>query len=149
MKSTMQNTEALNDLIEINNDRVEGYNKAAVQTKDADLQSLFSKFAAQSNQFANELRELVMTEGDEPEDGTTFRGKIYRSWMGVKEAFSGNDRKSVLESCEYGEDAAQKAYQSALEEDDLTTEVRQLLAQQKAILKEAHDKVRNLRDAQK
>ena len=52
MKSTMQNTEALNDLIEINNDRVEGYNKASVQTSDEDLRSLFAKFATQSNQFA-------------------------------------------------------------------------------------------------
>jgi len=148
MKSTMQNTEALNDLIEINNDRVAGYNKAAVQTSDEDLRSLFAKFAAQSGQFAGELRQRVMAEGDEPEEGTTIRGKIYRAWMGVKATFSGKDRKSVLESCEFGEDAAQRAYESALEEDDLSNDVRQLLEQQKATLREAHDKVKKLRDAQ-
>ena len=148
MKSTMQNTEALNDLIEINNDRVEGYNKASVQTSDEDLRSLFAKFATQSNQFAGELRQRVMAEGDEPEEGTTIRGKIYRAWMGVKATFSGKDRKSVLESCEFGEDAAQRAYESALEEDDLSNDVRQLLEQQKATLREAHDKVKKLRDAQ-
>jgi len=148
MKSTMQNTEALNDLIEINNDRVAGYNKAAVQTSDEDLRSLFAKFAAQSGQFAGELRQRVMAEGDEPEEGTTIRGKIYRAWMGVKATFSGKDRKSVLESCEFGEDAAQRAYESALEEDDLSNDVRQLLEQQKTTLREAHDKVKKLRDAQ-
>ena len=148
MKSTMQNTEALNDLIEINNDRVAGYNKAAVQTSDEDLRSLFAKFAAQSGQFAGELRQRVMAEGDVPEEGTTIRGKIYRAWMGVKATFSGKDRKSVLESCEFGEDAAQRAYESALEEDDLSNDVRQLLEQQKATLREAHDKVKKLRDAQ-
>ena len=142
MKSTMQNTEALNDLIEINNDRVAGYNKAAVQTSDEDLRSLFAKLAAQSGQFAGELRQRVMAEGDEPEEGTTIRGKIYRAWMGVKATFSGKDRKSVLESCEFGEDAAQRAYESALEEDDLSNDVRQLLEQQKATLREAHDKVK-------
>ena len=89
-----------------------------------------------------------MAEGDEPEEGTTIRGKIYRAWMGVKATFSGKDRKSVLESCEFGEDAAQRAYQSALEEDDLSSDVRQLLEQQKATLREAHDKVKKLRDAQ-
>jgi len=148
MKSTMQNTEALNDLIEINNDRVAGYNKASVQTSDEDLRSLFAKFATQSSQFAGELRQRVMAEGDEPEEGTTIRGKIYRTWMGVKATFSGHNRKSVLESCEYGEDAAQRAYESALEEDELSNDVRQLLEQQKATLREAHDKVKKLRDAQ-
>jgi uncharacterized protein (TIGR02284 family) len=150
MKSTMQNTETLNDLIEINNDRVEGYNKASEETNDQDLRSLFSRYAAQSSQFASELRQHVMEEGEEPEEGTTFRGKIYRAWMDIKDKFAGkNDRKSVLSSCEFGEDAAQRAYNSALEDDELTSDVRSLIEQQKATLKEAHDQIKNLRDAQK
>jgi uncharacterized protein (TIGR02284 family) len=149
MKSTMHNTETLNDLIEINNDRVAGYNKAAEQTKDEDLRSLFSKYAAQSSEFVGELRRHVAEEGEEPEEGTTERGKIYRAWMSVKGTFSGNDRKSVLSSCEFGEDAAQKAYNSALEDEDLSSDVRQLIEQQKATLREAHDKIKSLRDAQK
>ena len=149
MKSTMQNTETLNDLIEINNDRIEGYNKAAVQTKDEDLRSLFSKMAAQSSLFAGELKQLVRAEGDEPEEGTTFRGKIYRTWMDVKATFSGKDRKSVLDSCEFGEDAAQRAYRSALEDEDLSSNVRLVIEKQKAVLREAHDKIKNLRDAER
>ena len=149
MKSTMHNTETLNDLIEINNDRVAGYNKASEQTKDEDLRSLFSKYAAQSSEFVGELRQHVVEEGEEPEEGTTERGKIYRAWMGVKATFTGDDRKSVLSSCEFGEDAAQRAYNSALEDEDLSSDVRQLIEQQKATLREAHDKIKNLRDAQK
>jgi hypothetical protein len=33
--------------------------------------------------------------------------------MDVKVSFSGNDRQAILESCEFGEDAAQKAYKDA------------------------------------
>jgi len=149
MKNTMQNKETLNDLIEINNDRIEGYNKASEQTKDEDLRTLFSKMSAQSSVLAGELKQLVRGEGDEPEEGTTFRGKIYRAWMDVKATFSGKDRKSVLDSCEFGEDAAQRAYKSALEDDDLSSDVRMVIEKQKGILREAHDKIKYLRDAQR
>ena len=148
----MANTETLNDLIRINNDRVEGYSKAAAQAKDQDLQSLFSQFVQQSRQFANELRGLVNSRyGSEDNDKrvtdeTTASGKIYRAWMDVKDKFTGGTRKSVLASCEFGEDAAQKAYKSALEDDDLDPDVRSVTERQKSELLEAHNQVKRMRD---
>ncbi len=52
--------EVLNDLIEINNDRVVGYEKAADETKslDVDLQAIFTKMAAESKKYAAELRSF-------------------------------------------------------------------------------------------
>src|SRR6186997_1140060 len=83
MKTNEKTSEVLNDLIQINNDRVEGYEKAANETdiKDVDLRSLFSEFASDSRRYANELAKYVVTE---PAVGTTVRGKIYRVWMDVK-----------------------------------------------------------------
>lgn len=144
----MKNVETLNDLIRINNDRVDGYNKAALQTADEDLRSLFTSLASQSSQFASELKSHVRSEGDDPAEGTTVSGKIYRTWMDVKAKFGGDDRKGLLSSCEFGEDAAQKAYKSALEDKDLAPECRTLIEEQKAVLKQAHDKIRDMRDAQ-
>src|SRR6185503_8706697 len=149
----MTNNEALNDLIRINNDRVEGYSKAGAQAKDQDLQSLFSSFSQQSRQFANELRGLVNSRygSDENDkrvtDETTASGKIYRAWMDVKDKFTGGSRKSVLASCEFGEDAAQKAYRSALEDDELSPDLRSVIERQKAELLEAHNQVKRMRDA--
>lgn len=146
------NSEILNDLIRINNDRVEGYSKAATQTKDQDLQSLFSQYAQQSRQFANELRGLINDVGnsedrkDKVTDETTASGKIYRTWMDVKATFSGGNRKSVLAACEFGEDAAQKAYKTALEDEDLRPNLRSVIESQKATLLEAHDQVKMMRD---
>lgn len=142
----MKNVEILNDLVEINNDRVAGYSKAAVQTTDEDLRALFTEFAAQSRQYANELTKHIRVEGDEPTEGTTVSGKIYRTWMDVKATFGGDDRKGLLSSCEFGEDAAQKAYKAALADDDITGEVRSLIESQKASLRQAHDKVKAMRD---
>lgn len=152
MKTINEKTaEILNDLVEINNDRVEGYERAAKETdvKDADLRSLFNDMAAQSRQFVNQLSRHVITKGEKPEEGTTFRGKIYRAWMDVKATFSGKDRKAILASCEFGEDAAQRAYDEALKSDaDLTPEVRQLIMEQKTALKKSHDRIKALRDSQ-
>jgi len=144
-----QNAEVLNDLIQINNDRINGYEKAAKETDtdDADLRSLFIDLAADSRNNVIALSRYVQRAGEEPAEGTTASGKIYRAWMDVKATFSGKDRKTILASCEFGEDAAQKAYKQALSE-DLSMEVRDLITEQQADLKQAHDKIKALRDRQ-
>ena len=142
----MANSETLRDLVRINNDRVTGYSKAATQTDDQELQSLFSQLAQQSRQFASELRSLVIDNDKNVTDETTTAGKIYRTWMDVKATFGGDDRKGILASCEFGEDAAQKAYKEALEDDDLTPGVRVTVERQKATLRQAHDKIKMMRD---
>ena len=147
---TKESTGVLNDLILINNDRIEGYQKAKAELKDGneDLRALFTDMIAGSHTLKMALATEVAASGEDIEEGTTNSGKIYRGWMDVKAAFSGNDRKAVLESCEFGEDAAQKAYQMALQEDDLPGHVRSLISDQKASLRVSHDKIKALRDAQ-
>lgn len=142
----------LNDLIRINHDRVEGYKKAIDELKneDGDLKTLFSRYIQESNQYASELTTEVSRLGGDPADGTTNSGKIYRVWMDLKAAISGDDRKAVLENCEFGEDAAQKAYDMALNSDvELESTLRDLIVRQKAQLKTGHDEVKRLRDMHK
>ena len=147
---TKESTGVLNDLILINNDRVEGYQKAKEELKDGDgdLKTLFTDMIAESHTLKMALATEVAALGEDIEKGTTNSGKIYRAWMDVKAAISGNDRKAVLESCEFGEDAAQNAYKSALGEDGLPAHVHALISDQKAILRVSHDKIKALRDAQ-
>ena len=144
--------EILNDLVEINYDRVRGYEKAAdeTNTKDADLRSLFTDFSNESRGYANELSALVSSMGKEPSTDSTQRGKIYRAWMDVKAAITGSDRKAILASCEFGEDAAQRAYDKALENvEDLPADIRDVIRKQKENLKKGHDRVKQMRDTQK
>ena len=152
METTNEKTaEVLNDLVEINNDRIRGYERAAKETdvKDADLRALFDDMAAQSRRQVSQLSQHVQRKGEQPAEGTTFRGKIYRAWMDVKATFTGKDRKAILASCEFGEDAAQRAYDQALKSDaELSTEVRQLIMDQKTSLKKSHDRIKALRDSQ-
>ena len=139
----------LNDLVRINNDRVVGYEKAIDELKDedADLKTLFQRYVSESQKYANELTSEVSRLGGDAADGTTNSGKIYRVWMDLKAAVSGHDRKTVLSNCEFGEDAAQKAYDTALNSDvEFEATIRDLLVRQKATLKSGHDEVKRLRD---
>lgn len=141
----------LNDLIRINHDRVVGYEKAIEELKpeDADLKALFQRYITESRQYAQELTQEVTRLGGNPADGTTNSGKIYRVWMDLKSAISGKDRKTILDNCEFGEDAAQKAYDLALNSDvEIEPSLRDLIVRQKAVLKTGHDEVKRLRDMQ-
>lgn len=142
----------LNDLVLINNDRIEGYEKALEELKsgdhsqDLDLNMLFQRMIDQSREFRNDLGREVQVLGEDMAEGTMTSGKLYRAWMDVKALFTGQDRKAILSSCEGGEDAAQKAYESALEEDDIPAFLRELISTQKASLKLSHDEIKSLRD---
>ena len=139
----------LNDLIRINNDRIAGYEKAADEARDidVDLRTIYSRMTEESRQYAAELTQEVVKLGGDPATGTTNSGKIYRVWMDVKATFSGKNRQAVLENCEFGEDAAQKAYDSALKSDaEMSADIRQLITNQKSSLKTSHDVIKKYRD---
>ncbi|MBA3662913.1 MAG: PA2169 family four-helix-bundle protein [Bacteroidetes bacterium] len=144
----METKTSINSLIVINNDRYEGYKKAAEETKDVDLKTLFTKFSIQSKGFGESLRPFNDTDDQPKHDETTNSGKLYRVWMDVKAAMTANDRKAILNSCEYGEDVAKKTYDEVMEHaDDVPSEVLDIIRKQRAELQKAHDEVKALRDA--
>lgn len=151
MENNTQTAEVLNDLIEINNDRITGYEKAINELKEGnnDLKTLFEGFIDESRDLRNRLGTEVQTLGKDMAAGTTNKGKIYRAWMDVKAVFTGHDRQTVLNNCEYGEDAAQKAYKTALDNDKLPGYIRELVTDQKQQLRKSHDEVKALRDSEK
>jgi len=148
MSNTKETIEVLNDLIQINNDRIAGYEKAIKETKseDEDLKVLYASMIAESHRNKIALATEAQALGVEAEKGTTTSGKIYRAWMDVKAVFSGHDRHTVLANCEAVEDAAQRAYRTALEHEGLPAFISDLLTQQQQTLKESHDEVKTLRD---
>ena len=138
MESNKKVVGVLNDLLRINHDRIVGYEKAIDELKDedADLRTLFHRYTQESKEYATELtHEITRLDGD-PADGTTNSGKVYRVWMDLKAAIAGKGRQAILENCEFGEDAAQKAYDMALNSDvELEAPLRELIVRQKAALR--------------
>ncbi|NCD68895.1 ferritin-like domain-containing protein [Mucilaginibacter agri] len=151
MATLEKSLEVLNDLIEINNDRVAGFEKAIADIKDenVDLKAVFQEYTAQSRRFSQELTQIVANEGGEAETGTSAGGSLHRAWIDVKSIFGGNDRASILSEAERGEDAIKKAYQQALSENELSPEAQSKISAQASEINAAHDRIKALRDASK
>jgi uncharacterized protein (TIGR02284 family) len=147
---TKETIEILNDLIEIHNDRIKGYTRAIDELKegDEDLKTIFAVLIDESRKARMVLGHEVQALGGNIEDDTTNSGKIYRAWMDVKAVFTGHSRQTVLENCEFGEDAAQKAYKTALAEEDLPSFLKEILIDQQQELKASHDEIKALRDVE-
>ncbi len=140
--------EAFNSLIVINNDRIEGYKTAEAEAKETDLKMLFSDLMQTSVQNRKELVAEVTRLGGTPDEGTRVTGKFFRVWMDVKAAFTGSDRKTILESCLYGEEVALENYKNVLIQDhqDTNSKEQDMLNKHYALIKVDHDKIKELID---
>jgi uncharacterized protein (TIGR02284 family) len=141
--------EAFNSLIVINNDRIEGYKTAEAEAQETDLKMLFSDLMETSVQNRKELVAEVTRLGGTPDEGTRVTGKFFRVWMDVKAAFTGNDRKAILESCLYGEDVALETYKNVLIQDhqDTNSKEQDMLNKHYSLLKVDRERVNELIDA--
>lgn len=137
--------ESLNDLVKINNDRIQGYEKAVEDTEDSQLDSLFRQMIVQSQNFRSQLADhIVRIDGTAVSDATStdVGSKIHRAWIDIKAAFSGKDKDAVLSSVEFGENAAIEAYEDAIEEDHIPAYIKEQLQTQLSELRSALDKIK-------
>ena len=80
--SNEKTIDVLNSLIEINNDRIEGYETASKETEEDDLQELFSRMMKTSTKCKQELTQEVERLGGTPIEGTRITGKFcVHGWM--------------------------------------------------------------------
>lgn len=136
----------LNGLIEVCKDGENGFRTAAEGVKTADYRTLFSTYAQQRAQFASELQAEVRRLGGDPEKTGSIAASLHRGWINIKSTVTGEDEGAVLAECERGEDSAVSNYQDAMKA-NLPADVNTVVQRQYAQIKEAHDRVRALRDA--
>lgn len=140
--------EVLNDLMKINTDRADGYTLAIQESKDADLKVMFRNMVDESKKNIRDLSRIILKLDGDPKFGeNTVAGKIYHLWMELKTSFTGKDRQSILNSCEFGEDAAVKAYKSAIHEQDLLTEAFDLIYRQAQLQRASYNVIKAYREA--
>jgi uncharacterized protein (TIGR02284 family) len=140
--------ESLNELVKINNDRIQGYEKAVEDTEDTQLDCLFRQMIVQSQNFRSQLADhIVRIDGRAVTDATStdFSSKIHRAWIDIKAAVTGKDRDTVLSSVEFGESAAIEAYEDAIEDDHLPAYIKEQLQSQLTELRSALDQVKMLK----
>ncbi len=151
MESTAKTLELLNDLILINNDRIEGYEKALVELKAngerTEFELIFLRFIDDSRRYKMEIGTEIQALGHDIEQGTSTSGKLHRAWIAVKETFTGHDEHSLFEEIERGEDAIKHTYEDALNGDDLPAYIIDMLDGQLQEIMDAHDEIKSLRDS--
>lgn len=136
----------LNNLIETCKDGQNGFQTAAEGIERADIKSVFYEYSKQRAQFAGELQSLVKELGGDPEESGSLAASVHRGFINIKSVVTGKDETAILEECERGEDIAVKAYKDAMEA-NLSGAASELVSRQYQSVKEAHDRVRDLRNA--
>ncbi|MEZ0540127.1 ferritin-like domain-containing protein [Fibrella arboris] len=140
--------EDLNELVKINNDRIQGYMKAVEDTDDSQLDHLFNEMIVQSQNFRSQLADhIVRIDGTAVSDATStdVSSKIHRAWIDIKSAVTGKDRDTVLSSVTFGENAAVEAYEGAIENDKIPAYIKEDLTRQLSDLKASRDKMEELK----
>ena len=149
MAQNKQSISTLNSLIETLKDGEEGFKQAADGVVDLQLKSLFNEYSRQRARFANALQTQAQSLGEsKPERSSSAAGALHRAWINLKSAVTSGNDHAILSECERGEDSAVKEYEKALN-DDLSPSLREIVSSQYSEVKNAHDRIRNLRDTRK
>jgi len=138
---------ALANVLKACEDGEKGYSAAATDVSDGGYRLMFRHYAEERARFVRALdgasRKLgVVAAGG---DGSTL-GALHRNWLNVKAAIAGGNPKAVLVECRRGEEAALRAYRSALRA-DLPPDARELVQEQYESIKRARSEIAALVDA--
>jgi len=148
MEGNQNDPNILNDLIEINNDRIASYELAidlANEQGEGAREAVFRQCMEQSGVFIAELKAQVEAAGQYASDRTKLNGELLRLWMVIKSKISGGNMRDLLKNCERGEAAFCKVYNKALDEGDkLSIGVKNLIQIQLSQQREVHENIKIL-----
>ena len=140
----------VNGLIETLKDGQRGFKEAAEAVRDPQLRTLFSEYSLQRSRFAGELQNEAIRLGEsKPEDSSSVAGAMHRAWINLKSAVTSGDDHAILAECERGEDSALKEYGDAMQKEELSSPIREIVSRQYSEVKTAHDRIKQLRDTTK
>lgn len=137
----------VNDLIQINNDRSEGYLRAIndLQPTDEDLKTIFTGMSKQSAKYKSVLREEIEILRGNVENKPSAAGEIYNVWKNINITFGGHNRQTILNNCKIGEDATMKAYEMSLDVKGLSLTTKSILESQQMELQAASNHINELK----
>lgn len=136
---------ALNQLLHINGDRVDGYETASQLTTDRELRDLFHSLVLRSRTFKIALQSLLSSVGAAETKKRPSSGKMQRFQKELRHTSGRTDNAEILRSCELGEVATIEAYQDVLHHADTFSEnVVGVLRQQEKKITSDRDRIHRL-----
>lgn len=135
----------LNTLVETTLDSAKGYEEAAESAQDGELRIMFAERSRRRMDLARQLQQEVRTFGGEPEDDQSLLGKAHNKFTELKTALTGGDQKAVIDEVERGEDFIRDKFQAALRDEELPSNVREVVTQAYTSIKADHDEISRLK----
>lgn len=135
-------SEVVKTVIQVLNDGERGFAHLGEHLHAVELKTFFLEESRTRGQFA---REVKAAAGVGDDVGGTASGTVHRIWGDLKATLGGSDH-TLLETAEQGEDVAKRAYEAALADTNLDSNVRAVLTRQQPHIQASHDKVKAYRD---
>ncbi len=137
-----KNTQALKDLIKINDDRIDEYqtvlNKAG--SLSTSTREVFKSIIAEGILYRQQLTQKVKQLDNNLKTSVNIFGKIYLAWKDLKVTFACDTQRAIITNCLYNEEIALHAYRAALRKGtDISEHVLQLLGEHEAGLKKNYE----------
>jgi uncharacterized protein (TIGR02284 family) len=142
--------QVLNDLIQVNNERINRYETliAALPATDQELRFLFAKIIGESHQNKIILATELQAMGETIELAPDKRGKVYEASVSdlYKAKHVQNNRLNVLDHSDACEGAVLKAYNFSLMSHDVAAYLRDLLYEHQQRITDFRSEIKILRD---
>lgn len=136
----------LEEILEKNRDAQKGYAKAAENADSHSLKNYFNRKARERKSFNDALKAELVATYDEIDDDGSFTGTIHRTWMDIKNFFSGNSDEAMLEEAIRGDKASVEEYEEVLKDAALPMRVSTLIRDQNMKIRTDLNKIRSLED---
>lgn len=144
MPAAEHDIDVLNTLIETTLDSADGYRQAAGNAKQAAYKDVFIRWAEDRSRVVTQLQGQVRRLGGTPEDDGSILAAGHRMFLKLRDSVTGSD-ESVIDEVERGEDFIKAKYENALEDGELSAEVRSAVEHAYASVKTGHDQARDLK----
>lgn len=145
MSNNSHDISTLNGLIATTIDSVDGYTEAAKDSDNSRLGAMFTSRARERRQVATKLQQEVSRLGGNPEDDGTVLAGAHRVFLNLKAAVTGKDDKAIVNEVEAGEDHIKAKFEDALEDSELSPQVKSVVQECYGSVKEGHDEMRDLK----
>lgn len=135
----------LNGLIKTTLDSMKGYEDAAKDAESGQYATVFADFARDRSQVATALQAQVRALGGDPQMDSSVLGAAHRSFMDLKQAFTGKDDKAIILEVERGEDHIKAKYEAAMKAADLAPATSAAILEGYTSVRAGHDKMSALK----
>jgi uncharacterized protein (TIGR02284 family) len=145
--STDHEISVLNGLIKTTLDSMKGFDDAAKDAGTTRFKTIFEEFARDRSEVATKLQTEVRALGAEPEEHSSFMAAAHRAFMDLKQAMAGKNDKAIVEEVERGEDYIVGKFESALEDQELSSPTARVIREAYASVRAGHERARALKQS--